>query len=104
MFLCTSRFNIEEQKTKILKEFFSQNKIKITKEKKNRKLDLIKILLISNTEENDHKVDYKDLIKLISNTNKQNRELELSFLQTITQIRISERKQKSREDNLFEYY
>ncbi|CAG7996082.1 unnamed protein product [Penicillium salamii] len=80
IFLCISRFNIKEQKAEILKEFFSQNEIKTTKKKKDGKLDLVEVLLISNTEEDDH----KDLIELVPDTNEQNRESKLSLLQTTT--------------------
>ena len=53
MFLCTSRFDIEEQEAKLLEKFFSYEEIESAKEKKDEKLDEIEIDLISDTEEQD---------------------------------------------------
>ncbi|CAG8305403.1 unnamed protein product [Penicillium salamii] len=51
MFLYTSRFNIEEQKKDLLKQFFSHSKIEATKEKKDEKLNSVEFLTISDTKE-----------------------------------------------------
>lgn len=51
MFLCITRFNIEKQEVKFLEKFFSQEKIEIVKEKKDKKLDIVKIKLISDIKE-----------------------------------------------------
>ena len=55
MFLCTSRFDLDEQKAEILKEFFSIYKIEAGKEEQDKKLEDIEIELISDTEELDSK-------------------------------------------------
>lgn len=51
MFLCTLRFDIEEQEVKLLEKFFSYEEIQSAKEEKDEKLDKIEIDLISDTEE-----------------------------------------------------
>ena len=53
MFLCTSRFDIEEQEVKLLEKFFFYEEIESAKEEKDEKLDEIEIDLISDTEEQD---------------------------------------------------
>lgn len=104
IFLCISRFDIEEQEAKILKEFFSQSEIEAVKEEKDRKLDLVEFLPISDIEEEDHKIDNEDLIELVLDIVKRDKEPKPSLLQTVTQIRALGRKRKSREDDLFEYH
>ncbi|KAJ5827774.1 hypothetical protein N7447_004537 [Penicillium robsamsonii] len=51
MFLCTSRFNIEEHEAKLLKEYFTWDEIEAAKEEKEGKIDLMEDNLISDTEE-----------------------------------------------------
>lgn len=51
MFLCISRFDIEEQEAKLLKKFFSHDEMEAAKEEKDKKLDDIEIEPISDTEE-----------------------------------------------------
>lgn len=53
MFLCTSRFDIEEQKAKLPEKFFSHEEMEAAKEKKDEKLDKVEIDPISDTEEQD---------------------------------------------------
>ncbi|KAL2005187.1 hypothetical protein VTN00DRAFT_3037 [Thermoascus crustaceus] len=53
MFLCTSRFDIEEQEAKLLEKFFSHDKMEAAKEEKDEKLDKVEIDPISDTEEQD---------------------------------------------------
>ncbi|OQD63799.1 hypothetical protein PENANT_c451G02139, partial [Penicillium antarcticum] len=43
IFLYTSRFNIEEEEARLLKKFFSHNKIEAAKEEKDKKLNEIEI-------------------------------------------------------------
>ena len=51
MFLYTLRFNIEEQKAKLFRKFYSYHKIEAVREKKDKKPDEIKIELISDAKE-----------------------------------------------------
>ena len=51
IFLCTLRFDIEEQEARLLKKFFSYNKLEAAKEEKDNNLDDIEIEPISDTEE-----------------------------------------------------
>lgn len=104
MFLCTSRFDMEEQEAEILKEFFSQSEIEAAKEEKDGKLDSVEFLPISDTEEEDHEIDNEDLIELVPDVVERDKEPEPSLPWTATQIRASGRKRKSREDDLFEYH
>lgn len=53
MFLCTSRFDIEEQQAKLLEKFFSYDEMEAAKEEKDEKLDEVEIDLISDTEEQE---------------------------------------------------
>jgi hypothetical protein len=53
MFLCTSKFDIEEQEAKLLEKFFSYEERESAKEEKDEKLDEIEIDPISDTEEQD---------------------------------------------------
>lgn len=51
MYLCTSRFDIEEQEVRLLEKFFSHDEIEAAKEEKDEKLDEIEIEPISDAEE-----------------------------------------------------
>ncbi|CAG8372355.1 unnamed protein product [Penicillium salamii] len=105
MFLCTSRFNIEEQEEDLLKEFFSHSEIEATREKKDKKLNSVEFLTISDTEEQDQdKDDDEDLIELDLDAVEQDQQPKPSLPETGTQIKASGRKRKSKEDNLFEYH
>ena len=53
MFLCTSRFDIEEEEAKLLEKFFSYDKIEAAKEEKDKKLDEVEAEPISDTEEQE---------------------------------------------------
>ncbi|OQD68421.1 hypothetical protein PENANT_c314G02656, partial [Penicillium antarcticum] len=57
MFLCTSRFDIEEEEARLLKKFFSYDEIEAAKEEKDEKLDEIEIEPISDTEEQETTID-----------------------------------------------
>ncbi|CAG8360892.1 unnamed protein product [Penicillium salamii] len=105
MFLCTSRFDMEEQEEDLLKQFFSHSEIEATREEKDGKLDSVEFLAISDTEEQDQdKGDDEDLIELDLDAVEQDQQPEPSLPETRTQIRASGRKRKSREDDLFEYH
>ncbi|CAG8404696.1 unnamed protein product, partial [Penicillium salamii] len=95
IFLCTSRFDMEEQETDLLKQFFLHSEIEATREEKDRKLDSVEFLTISDTEEQDqNEVDDKDLIELDLDAIEQDQRSEPSLPQTRTQIRASGRKRK----------
>ncbi|CAG8374967.1 unnamed protein product [Penicillium salamii] len=51
MFLYISRFDMEEQEKDLLKQFFSHSEIEAIREEKDKKLNSVKFLTISNTEE-----------------------------------------------------
>ena len=56
IFLCISRFDIEEQEAKLLEKFFSYEEIKVAKEERDNKLDHMDIELISDTEEQEESI------------------------------------------------
>jgi hypothetical protein len=95
MFLCTSRFDLEEQEAKELEQFFSLDEIEALREEKDEKPDDIEIEAISDTEEQDERSD--DLIAMDDDAEPQ-------LPENTTQLRMSGRKRKSREDNEFEHY
>ena len=97
MFLCTSRFDIEEKEEKYLEKFFSHAKIQAAKEEKDEKLGEIQIDAISDTEEPDDKVDDENGLDEVD-------EPRLPTPESHTQTRSSARKRKSRDDDTFEYY
>ncbi|OQD63304.1 hypothetical protein PENANT_c471G08992, partial [Penicillium antarcticum] len=57
IFLCTSRFNIEEEEARVLEKFFSYNEIEAAKEEKDKKLNEIEIEPISDTKEQETTID-----------------------------------------------
>ena len=62
IFLCISRFDIEEQEIKLLEKFFSYEEIKAVKEERDNKLNHIDIELISDTEEQEESIQ-EDVIQ-----------------------------------------
>jgi hypothetical protein len=86
MFLCTSRFDMEEQEAKLLKEFFSYEEIEAAKEERDDKLNHIEIEPISDTEEQEDsiQVDEATLIDIDDQT-----EPELPPPGNNTQVRAS---------------
>ena len=62
MFLCTSRFDIEEQEAKLLEKFFSYEEIEAVKEERDNKLDHVDIEPISDTEEQEESIQ-EDVIQ-----------------------------------------
>ncbi|OQD63798.1 hypothetical protein PENANT_c456G06534, partial [Penicillium antarcticum] len=72
IFLCTSRFDIEEEEARLLKKFFSYNKIEAAKEEKDKKLDEIEIEPISDTKEQETTIDKEiEVDKVLSATFKE---------------------------------
>lgn len=95
MFLCTSRFDLEEQEAEFLKEFFSIYEIEAAKEEKDENLEEVEIGPISDTEEQED----EEVAVIQSHT-------EPELPENITQTRASGRfrKRKNREDDEFEYH
>jgi hypothetical protein len=108
MFLCTSRFDIEEQEAKLLEKFFSHEEIEMGKEEKEEKLDEVEVEPISDTEEDmdgiedELELDEHDEACLVIIEDQTQSEPLLPG--NITQVRSSGRKRKSRDDDLFEYH
>jgi hypothetical protein len=53
IFLCTTRFDLEQQEAEHLKEYFTRDKIETRREEKDEKLEYIELDEISDTEEQD---------------------------------------------------
>ncbi|KAJ5316470.1 hypothetical protein N7476_006777 [Penicillium atrosanguineum] len=97
MFLCTSRFDIEEKEAKYLEKFFSYIEIETAKEEKDEKLEEVEFDLISDTEEADEEIsDHVQLDEVD--------EPQLPAPENSTQVRALGRKRKAQEDEVFEYY
>jgi hypothetical protein len=69
LYLCTSRFELEIQESKDLKEFFSSNEIQALREEKNKGPDNIDVEVeeISDTEEQGDEPSSSDLININDN-------------------------------------
>jgi len=107
MFLCTSRFDIEEQEAKLLKTFFSHDELEAAKEEKDDKLDRIEIEPISDAEEQDTPINKEtELDKALSTMFEEPtlRESQVPLPENDTQVRSSGRKRKNRDDDIFEYH
>ena len=119
MFLCTTKFDIEEQEATLLEKFFSQDELEAAKEEREEKLSEIEVDPISDTEEQEDEPEDKpgDAIEVVIEdrpedvpeerplpTSEYSRPCSLLLLPTYTQTRVSGRKRKSREDDLFEYH
>lgn len=92
MFLCASRFDLEAQEVRELEAFFTVDEIEALKEQKEEKSDDIEVLSISDTEEVDQGSAESDLIDIHD---------EEPELPENTQVRVSGRKRKVREDDDF---
>jgi hypothetical protein len=97
MFLCTSKFDMEEKKAKYLEQFFSHIEIQAVKEEKPEKLGEVQVDAISDTEEQDDEANDQTRQDEVG-------EPELPVAEKNTQIRASGRKRKSRDDDVFESY
>ena len=105
MFLCTSKFDMEEQEAKLLEKFFSHEELEAAKEEKEEKLGEVEVNPISDTEEQEDEIDNEiELGEASSATGKHDAEPEPSLPQNCTQTRASGRKRKRREDDIFEYH
>lgn len=108
MFLCTSKFDIEAQEAKLLEKFFSRDELEAAKEEREENLDKDEINPISDIEEQgDGPDDETEDVGLVT-TSTYTAELDSpdspSLPPTCTQTRVSGRKRKSREDDIFEYH
>jgi hypothetical protein len=103
MFLCTSRFDIEEQEAKLLQKFFSYEEMEAAKEEKDEKLDEVEIDLISDTEEQDTIINDEIGLDEAGEADEVD-EAQLPLPTNNTQVRASGRKRKSRDDDVFEYH
>lgn len=99
-FLCTSRFDIEEQEAKLLEKFFSHEEMEAAKEENDEKLDEIEIDQISDTEEQDTIVNDEIGLGEADEVCK----AQLPLPRNNTQVRASGWKGKSRDDDIFEYH
>jgi hAT family C-terminal dimerisation region len=97
MYLCTSKFDIEDEEATRLAEFFSRDEIEAAKEEKDDKPDEIELDPISDTEEQDVGLENNEDLDEAP-------EPPVSSPETHTQLRASGRKRKSREDDGFEYH
>jgi hypothetical protein len=102
MFLCTSRFDIEEQEARLLEKFFSHDEMEAAKEEKDEKLEEVEIDPISDTEEQDTINDERGLDE--AGEADEVSEPQLPLPRNNTQVRASGRKRKIRDDDLFEYH
>jgi hypothetical protein len=94
MFLCTTRFDLEQQEAEHLKEYFTRDEIETRREEKDEKLEYIELDEISDTEEQD-----------VGQEEEQHRDdSEPQLPEVNTQQRVSGRKRKIREDDDFLLY
>jgi hypothetical protein len=103
MFLCTSRFDLEEQQRKEMEKFFSLDEIEAAKEENDEGRDELEAGVISDTEEHD--AGFYNLIEVDEEEEQDDSDSgALQLPETSTQLRTSGRKRKSREDDGFEHY
>ncbi|KAG0153076.1 hypothetical protein PDIDSM_2035 [Penicillium digitatum] len=67
MFLCTTKFDMEEQEATLLEKFFSQDELEAAKEEREEKLSEIEVDPISDTEEQEDELEDKpgDAIEVV---------------------------------------
>lgn len=102
MFLCTSRFDLEEQEAKRLEAFFTREEIEAAKEEREEKSEEIDLEPISDTEEYGDELDRET--EVIGSPEDETIEPQLPEIST--QLRLSRRsgKRKQRDDDIFEYH
>jgi hypothetical protein len=98
LYLCTLRFELEMQESKDLEEFFSSNEIQALREEKNECPDDVDVEVeeISDTEEQGDEPGSSDLINVDDN--------DTTITAAPSQVRISGRKRKHINDELYERY
>jgi hypothetical protein len=97
MFLCATRFDLEEERGELLSEFFTRDEIEAMKEERDEKPDDIDIDPISDTEE-------QDLTEEAYLVERDREDSEPCLPSEATQVRVSARKRTRREDDGFEYH
>jgi hypothetical protein len=97
LFLCTSRFDLEEKQAKELEKFFSLDELEAAKEEKDEKPEEIEVEPISDTEEQDN--EFGNLIDVDDDD-----DAEVRLPENSTQVRVSGRKRRIREDDMYERY
>jgi hypothetical protein len=97
LFLCVSRFDLEEQQVKELEKFFSLDELEAAKEEKDEKPEEVEVEPISDTEEQDD--ESGDLIDIDDHD-----DAEVPLPANSTQLRVSGRKRRIREDDMYERY
>ena len=106
LFLCTSRFDLEVQEAKDLKRFFSLNETEALREEKDDKLKDIEIEQISDTEEQAK--SSRDLIDIHDDKGENESDHDDTSDHLLpdsnTQPRISVRKRKYIEDDIYQSY
>ena len=106
LFLCTLRFDLEVQEAKDLERFFSLNETEALREEKDDKLKDIEIKQISDTEEQAE--SSRDLINVHNdegeNESDHNDTGDYLLPDSNTQPRMSVRKRKYIEDNIYQSY
>jgi hypothetical protein len=101
MFLCMSRFDLEEE-AKLLEKYFFHDEIEAAKEEKDEKLDEVEVEPISDTEKQETIVEDEALSTQVEQQTISGSQLPLPG--NNIQVRASRRKRKSRDDDLFEYH
>lgn len=108
MFLCTSKFDVEEQEAKLLEKFFSHDELEAAKEEREEKLNEVEVNPISDTEEQEDELEDEpediELDEASLPAAEQDSPGSPSLPPNCTQTRVSGRKRKSREDDIFEYH
>ncbi|RAQ55326.1 hypothetical protein AFGD_012605 [Aspergillus flavus] len=94
MFLCTPRFDLEQQEMQYLQEYFTRDEIETRREERDEKLGHIELDEISETEEQDMERDEEQ--------DRDDSEPQLPEINP--QQRVSGRKRKIREDDGFQHY
>lgn len=94
MFLCTSRFDLEQQEAEHLKEYFTRDEIEMRREEKDEKLEYIELDDISDAGEQDMEPEEEQ--------DRDDSEPQLPEINT--QQRVSGRERKIREDSDFQHY
>lgn len=94
MFLCTARFDLEQQEMQYLQEYFTRDEIETRREERDEKLGHIELDEISETEEQDMEQDEEQ--------DRDDSEPQLPEINP--QQCVSGRKRKIREDDGFHYY
>ena len=103
MFLCTTKFDMDEQEATVLEKFFSHDELETTKEEREDKLGEVEVDPFSDTEEGDE-LDDNPENQLEDSPTEYSCPCSQSLPPAYTQTRVSVRKRKRRDDDTFEYH